>query len=55
MGMRCEIVHVCSTFLSHFSITLATLNVGVVPSGTTLAVPTLLYALIPIKFICQIK
>lgn len=55
MGMHCGTVHVCFTFLSHFSITLATLNVGVVPSGITLAVPTLLYALIPIKLICQIK
>lgn len=41
MGMHHGIVHVCFTLLSNFSITLATLNVGSVPSGITLAVPTL--------------
>lgn len=47
MGMHHGVVHVCFTSLSNLSITLATLNVGIVPSGITL-VPTLLYALIHI-------
>lgn len=55
MGMHHVIILLCFTLLTDFSITLAMLNVGVVPSGITLAVPTLLYTLIQLKLICQIK
>lgn len=43
MGTHHGIVHVCFTFLSNFSITLTSLNVGIVPSKIVLAVPMLLY------------
>lgn len=55
MGMHHVIILLCFSLLTDFSITLAMLNVGIVPSGITLAVPTLLYALIQIRLMCQIK
>lgn len=55
MGTHHGIVHVCFTLLSNFSITLTTLNVGIAPGETVLAVPMLLYIFIHMRLIGKIK